>query len=346
MAMRSTHSLQEFIRRFEIPDFVKPWIARFFEEMEIELVLRLANRPLTRKEINTEFAEKIKLDSSDMDSDLTTGAYRKGVINMREDNRFEPADFHARFNIWALFEGWKDIPDEIRDQLNAWEFAHYEKKHSDDIIKLKKGQSRDESLVFPEYLLLHEAEALLELVKRIYLMPCNCRLMENKCSQSVYTCLRFENDRGIGWEISKARAIMIVNSANEKGLMQSGEVGIASDGSIKGAICNCCIDCCYPHKLAEHRNAQHLWPLSRHVAQHLKERCIACGRCIKRCPFEAFTLEKDPTPKEHSIEFNENSCRGCGVCNTGCPEEAIEMKAIESKQSLVDKILGTQESFS
>ena len=153
--------------------------------------------------------------------------------------------------------------------------------------------------------------------------------------------MRLENDRGVGWEISKSRAKKIVSLANKRGLMQSGEVGIAEDGSISGAICNCCVDCCYPHKLAEHRNAQNLWPLSRYVARHLEDRCIACGRCAKRCPFQAFTSEKSRAPKAQSksIQFNENLCRGCGVCSTGCPEEAIEMTVIEYKQSLINEIL-------
>jgi Pyruvate/2-oxoacid:ferredoxin oxidoreductase delta subunit len=191
--------------------------------------------------------------------------------------------------------------------------------------------------------LLHEAKALLDLATHIFLMPCNCRSMINKCTQSVYTCLRFENDRGLGWEISKSRAKEIVNFANIKGLMQSGEMGIADDGSISGAICNCCVDCCFPHKLAEHRNAQNLWPLSRYFARHLKDRCIVCGRCAKRCPFQAFTSEKSRASRApKSIQFNANLCRGCGVCSTGCPEEAIEMMAIEGKQSLINEILKEQ----
>ena len=337
--MQTTDKVHRFLCIFEVPDFIGPWIDRFFEEVEIDLVLHLANHALTRKEIKKRFLSRVKRDSLETDPDLTTRAYRKGIINLREDGRFEPADFHARFDKWALFEGWKDIPDEVCNQLNAWEFAHYEKRHSDQITKLKKGQSRDESLIYPEYLLLHEAEALLDLVQRVYLMPCNCRSMENKCSQSVYTCLRFENDRGVALEISKYRAKEIVHLANRKGLMQSGEVGIATDGSIKGAICNCCIDCCYPHKLSEHRNVQNLWPLSRYVARYLKDDCTTCGRCVKRCPFQAFKIEKGRTSKTKSIQFNETLCRGCGICSTGCPEEAIEMAAIEGKQSLLNKIL-------
>lgn len=47
--------------------------------------------------------------------------------------------------------------------------------------------------------MLHEAEALLRRVAHVYLWPCNCRSMMGACRQSVYTCLRFSNDRDIGW---------------------------------------------------------------------------------------------------------------------------------------------------
>ena len=340
--METTERLQRFLIVFEIPDFIKPWINRFFEDIEIELVMRLADKPMTRKDINRAFQSGKKSDPSDVDFDLAERAYRKGMINLRDDGRFEPADFHARFDKWAMFEGWKDIPDEIRSQLNAWEMAAYERQHADQISALKKGQPREQSCIYPEYILLHEAEALCDHARHIYLMPCNCRSMMQKCAQSVYTCLRFENDRGVGWEISKSRAKEIVRTANENGLMQSGEVGIAADGAISGGICNCCADCCYPHQLAEHRNAQKLWPLSRNIARYLKDRCIACGRCAQRCPFQAFTSTKRnqaAKPQSRTIHFNENLCRGCGVCSTGCPEQAIEMIGIECPPSLINEIL-------
>ena len=339
--MGTTLKLQDFLSTYKMPGFLKGWIDRFFEDIEIELVMHLANKPSTRKEINLTFSQRLESEFSNDSSDLATRAYRKGIINRREDNRFEPADFHARFDKWAMFEGWKDIPDNIRKQLIAWELAYYEKVHSDQISMLKKGQPREQSLIYPEYILPLEAEALLDRAMHIYLMPCNCRSMMNKCTQSLYTCLRFENDRGVGWEISKSRAKKIVSLANTNGLMQSGEVAITDNGGIRGAICNCCADCCYPHRLAERLNAQKLWPLSRYVARYLKDRCIACGRCARRCPFQAFTSQKSRGSKAQSktIQFNEDLCRGCGVCSTGCPEDAIEMAAIQCNQSLINDIM-------
>jgi len=120
-AMQTTAKLENFLSVFEIPDFIKPWIDRFFEDIDIELVMRLSDHPLSRNEINRTFRSAIKPDPPD--SDFATRAYRKGIINRRGDGRFEPADFHARFDKWAMFEGWQDIPDEIRSQLNAWELG-------------------------------------------------------------------------------------------------------------------------------------------------------------------------------------------------------------------------------
>jgi ferredoxin len=131
--------------------------------------------------------------------------------------------------------------------------------------------------------------------------------------------------------------------------MQNGEVSVAPDGSTSGAICNCCADCCFPHQLSEQAGAAKLWPLSRYVARHLVRRCTACGRCVKRCPFQAFKLKKSRPVKNSgfnshaknkpSVIFSKSLCRGCGVCSTGCPENAIEMKRLPGvKSAWEDKI--------
>jgi Pyruvate/2-oxoacid:ferredoxin oxidoreductase delta subunit len=340
--LKNIENRQALMRLFDMPPFLEPWFDRFFEDIEIELVLLLKKKPMDREETLQVLSSRHQTIPRDADSDLVTRAFRKGIINRRADDRFEPADFHARFDKWSMFEGWKDIPDDIRDRLNTWELDYYERRHADQIDGILKGQPRDPTLIYPEYILVHEAAALLERARHIYLMPCNCRAMMQQCGQSVYTCLRFENDRGVGWEISVSRAKEIIVQANKRGLMQSGEVGIDENGEINGGICNCCADCCYPHRVSERRNAEKRWPLSRYVARRLKDRCIACGRCAKRCPFQAFVFQKSQhgqTVRSDTIQFEIDRCRGCGVCSTGCPEEAIHMIPLESNRSLVNEIL-------
>ena len=329
------NKFERFCTAMEIPDFVIPWIDRFYEKAEIELVLLLAQKPRLLNEIADQLSNWPEEFRPMAPEDWLNRVYKRGTINLCDDGRYAPADFHTRFEIWAIFEGWRDIPPFIREQLITWELSFYEEEHRSIIDGLKKGCKPDPSRIYPKYVLLEEADALLDRAEHIYLWPCNCRAMARRCNKTVYTCLRFDNERGLGWEISKSRAKEIVRDANARGLMQSAEVVETPDGAIRGGICNCCADCCYPHQLALQVSAQKLWPLTRYAAHRKKDRCTGCGRCVRRCPFEALTMEnrKANEPgmaqktdrQKRVIHFDANLCRGCGVCSTGCPAEAIEM---------------------
>ena len=335
-----THKIQNFHRIFGIPDPMKPWLDRFFEKAEIDLVLMLAGHPMGVEEITEKFGKIAEMDGQDNLLSFLERCYQRGIINRCSDGCYEPADLHTRYDVWAMFEGWKDIPGKVREQLNAVEWEYSERHYQDSVDRMQKGQPRDPSDIYAEYILLQEGEALLDRVKHIYLLPCNCRSMKQGCNQSVYTCLRFENHRNLGWEISTSTAKEILLLANKNGLIQTAELALTKEGLIRGAICNCCADCCVHPDLAERYNARNVWPLSRYVARHLTDRCIACGLCAKRCPFKAFTaenIEPDPdahlplTNKKHKkTHLNAGLCRGCGVCSTGCPVEAIQMIPLDS----------------
>ena len=262
-----------------------------------------------------------------------------------DDGNYVSADFHVRYEFWALFEGWQDLPGEIKDRLNQWELASFVDRKKPHIDAFKKSGQRDKHLIWPEYVLLDEALALIQKAPHVYLWPCNCRAMMQRCKKPGFVCLRFSNDRNLGWEISKERAREIVLEAHKKGLMQSAEVGLAEDGSLDGAICNCCSDCCYPVQLADYLNETKLYPLSRYVARWHADKCSSCGRCAGRCPFKAFTLSKKISESgehaEKKIHYRAELCRGCGLCSTSCPDEAIEMLPLElSPLSMVVGPLG------
>ena len=73
----------------------------------------------------------------------------------------------------------------IRDRLNTWELEDYRRRHVSQINALKKGGDRDPSLIWPEYVLLPEAEALIDKAGNIYLWPCNCRSMMGRCEKNI-----------------------------------------------------------------------------------------------------------------------------------------------------------------
>lgn len=69
-----------------------------------------------------------------------------------------------------------------------------------------------------------------------------------------------------------------------------------------------------------------------------KEKCVACGACIKACPKNL--IELVPYSKKIRVTCNSldqaaaamkactTACIGCGKCAKGCPAEAIEMITI------------------
>jgi len=323
----------------DLPDFLSPWLDRFYETMEIELICLLNGNALDAESIKDRRAASTAASFPlDMKAFLDR-SYKRGVLDRDSQHQYSAANFHTRYDIWALFESWQDIPDDIKYLLNWWEVDFYQDRHRSMVADIKQNQPRNTAERWPEYLLLHEAEALIDAVAHVYLWPCNCRAMMGKCRKPIYTCLRFSNNRDLGWEISKHRAKEIMHAANSKGLMQSGEISVEPDGTVGGALCNCCADCCFPHLLAERLQAEKLWPLTRYQARVDAEHCTACGRCVRRCPFEAIAIDKpDHNPDSASISIDAGLCRGCGVCSTGCRDGAISMVKLGGVDSLFDEL--------
>ncbi len=305
-----------------MPQFIDPWADRFYSPLEIDLLTTLGGKAATGDEMRARLGPGVNDRFLDR-------AWRRGVVQRLDDGRIMLADFHDRFEMWALFEGWKDLPADVKDQLNRWELDHYVAAHRDTVESLKAGRPRPTDVTCPEYLLLDEVARLFDRIPHFYLWPCNCRAMVGGCAGSQLTCIRFSNPRGIGWEISRERALSIVRAANRQGLMQSAELAVDNRGRLTGALCNCCNDCCFPHQLARERQAEKIWPLSRYLANLASEPCNGCGRCVRRCPFGAISQEKKKKGRPPATPIiDEALCRGCGLCATGCPQDAVRMEPV------------------
>ncbi len=300
--------LREFARAIDAPAFIVPFLDRFYEPADVELVLAAARGSLLAGGSLLGTRGSLTVDR----------AVRRAILE-RIGDELAPADFHARYELWALFEDWRDISPEIRRQLNEWELDDYLAEVGGGIAAVLAGETAQGDQRDYSYLLLHEAEQLIREAPAIYLWPCNCRAMWGRCEKSHSVCLRFGNERDIGWELSKDRAITVLRQADREGLMHTAYLS-----SLHGhhGICNCCSDCCFPILAGERLGAADVWPVRRYRAAVDAATCTLCARCVRRCPFAAITIDRH---REPALQIDAALCRGCGLCATGCPEGAVEM---------------------
>ena len=61
-------------------------------------------------------------------------------------------------------------------------------------------------------------------------------------------------------------------------------------------------------------------------------KCGQCGKCVRRCHFDAFYHDGTKTlvdgKRRKTVQFDPLKCWGCGLCATTCPDEAISMVSL------------------
>ncbi len=65
--------------------------------------------------------------------------------------------------------------------------------------------------------------------------------------------------------------------------------------------------------------------MAKRIAFVDKNRCVACGVCIKTCPKSAITVHRGCYAK-----VDDTKCVGCGLCAKACPAGCIEVKERET----------------
>ncbi|HEX5642397.1 MAG TPA: hypothetical protein VFZ86_08680 [Thermoleophilia bacterium] len=303
--------LRTLAERVGAPDFVLPWLDRFYDQGDVDVVLAAGDGDARRADDGLARFGVTQLDR----------AVRRAVLDRDEAGVQRPADFHARLEIWAMFEGWKDVPLAVHRRLADWEVDSYATRIRPDVEATRDGRPGDSYEARYAYVLLEEAETIIEAQDHIYLWPCDCRSIVSRCRKPMNVCLRFENDRGLGWEISRERARDVLRTADKAGLMHTADVH--DDPAGTSSICNCCTDCCFPHLAADRLGVSAAWPVRRHIARIDMNHCKACGRCGLRCPFAAIVCRSDGRPG-----FDAALCRGCGLCATACSADAIALLAL------------------
>ena len=73
------------------------------------------------------------------------------------------------------------------------------------------------------------------------------------------------------------------------------------------------------------------------VRKHCQVGCIACGKCVKVCPFDA------PSISNNLSRINLDKCKVCSLCVSPCPTNAIvDFMPHRPKAFITDKCIGCQ----
>ncbi|GAH76471.1 unnamed protein product, partial [marine sediment metagenome] len=172
----------------------------------------------------------------------------------------------------------------------------------------------------------------------ISVADCVCRkearLLGEGCDHPIETCLSFGVaaeyyiENGMGRKITAEEAIQIIKDADESGLVHAG-----ANSKHLSNICNCCPCCCISMKgITQLGQDKHKFMNAVFESIIDEETCIACEKCIERCPVKAITME-DVAIVDRDL------CLGCGLCASVCSENAISLKPREDGEEPFSRVL-------
>lgn len=299
-------NIENFIKKFQVPEVARPFVDKIFTEEEIDFVDRMDKKVFTLQD-----AKGI------IEGDAITfikNSYRRGIVSLVDEltNKYKIADFYSRLDIFAVSEQevYRSIPKEGQIAMDDWYFdTYFNGLNPDKNIR----PTEDEILPLDKVL-----EFIDEQDRPVYLNYCDCRSLRGDCGKPTKTCITYRDGintfahRGISEKIHKERAKEIVIDTDKKGLMHT----VNPNG-----ICNCCGECCYLFRSQTQRGSVGFWPKTKQIIKLDEEKCIGCGACIKRCHFDVFSKN------DGHITADISKCVGCGICANTCPSKSLSLEA-------------------
>ncbi len=108
-----------FCQLVGMPEFIAPWVDCFYEPDEIAWILTFSRESAYGLESRNPDAKK-QMQAQNDSSEFLARCYRRAVADLDAPGRYIPAGFHKRYENWALFEGWLDLPNEIGTRLKLF----------------------------------------------------------------------------------------------------------------------------------------------------------------------------------------------------------------------------------
>ncbi|MBI4786577.1 MAG: 4Fe-4S dicluster domain-containing protein [Chloroflexi bacterium] len=330
--------LDEFVRIFQLPPAMLPYVDFVVQGREMELVVGLDDTALTAEEI----AEMLRMPRDQADAFILS-AYHRMVI-AKDTNKetgvvtYKAGKFYRRLDPLSMYENWGDVPAEARNAVIDWQLEEFIGIWLPVVEEIKNNPDVYVKIPNRDVLLLEEALAMVEAASDHVVVPCDCRAIVMACQRPSEACIRLDEgalrtlEQGHGRRVTKEEMKAIVVNTDREGLMHTGSRNWRERGAF--GFCNCCGCDCYPFRAGVKLGMFREWPRAHHVADCDWEKCTHCGKCTRRCHFSAFHLDGTRTlvngKNMRTVRFDASKCVGCGLCANACDFGAITMKPLRA----------------
>ena len=334
--------LESFVRIFDVPPAMVPYIHMAVEPAEMELVVRLGQQWHAESEAAAAAAELLGMPQHEAQAVLTRAFQRHILDRDSQDGAFlyRSATFYERLDPLSMYENWGDVPAEARDAVIQWQLQEFISKHQPAIEEIMKNPDAYVRIPNRDVLLLEEALAQVEAATEHVVVPCDCRAIVMACQRPSEACIRLDDgarytlERGMGRKVTKEECKQILIDVDRAGLMHTGSRTSTDEHHF--GMCSCCACDCYPFRASMQLGLDKAWPRSHYIAERDETKCAQCGKCAQRCHFGAFHLDgtrvevqiKGKARLRKHVAFDSAKCWGCGLCATTCPDGAIHMQSL------------------
>ncbi len=341
--------LNTFIKLFDIPPAIQPYVTVFADEDEIDLIIAMNGSSMGVEDV----AQVLNMSMDDA-SVFLERCYMRHVVHREVDGqkvgyifehqdskgkvvRYIPARFYDRLEELSMYGDWDQIPESVREEIADWWLKDYAEKVAPVVEKIKKDPDAYQKIKQKDFLLLEQALEQVEKAEYHAVVHCDCRASTEGCSRMLEACIRLDDgarytvERGIGRPVTKEECKQIVLRTDREGLMHIGT--LQAEGTELFGFCNCCTCCCFPLRSSKLLDSDRVYPRVHYVAQKAETDCNHCGICIKRCQYGAFSKDASQLvnikgKERKAVVLDASLCYGCGLCRTACPKSCIEMKAL------------------
>lgn len=327
----------QFIKIFELPPAMHPYIDLIATAQEIDLVVGLGSQALNVREIS----EMMQV-SKDEAGHIVKNAYKRDLLKQvvqGEQLRYGPGKFYANLDYLSAYDTgtWLRLPGNVKKEVGQWQIDEFIKMWKPAIMDVVKNPDTWTPIKNRDVLLLEQVLEMVDVSEHICLLPCQCKTTLCPGSPVIEGSMRLgerarstlEKGQGISLTVEKAKTHLI--NLDRMGLVHTGpRQWRKNDPGLEWVSHgNCHPSYSFPFLAGSRMGLEKKYPRAYYAAEIEWDQCSHCGLCVARCPFGAFYQDGKQIRVDgqvfRQVSYDENLCWGCGLCANSCPEKAIKM---------------------